>query len=122
MYFLNTNTNTYILAGITSFTNAAGCGLTGPQKFVTNEFISNLKLAFSIYFNSNIVLKSGFTRVSNYLSWISSQTFSSRVLLSNEVDESPVKVKPIDPMSDLNNMPKSYEVTIDVHQDNQTNN
>ena len=66
--------------------------------------------------------KSGFTRVSNYLSWISSQTFSSRVLLSNEVDESPIKVKPIDPMSDLNNMPKSYEVTIDVHQDNQTNN
>jgi hypothetical protein len=57
--------------------------------------------------------------VSNYLSWINSQTFSSRVLLNSEVNESPIKVKPSDPLSDPNNMPKSYEVTIE---DNQTRN
>jgi hypothetical protein len=73
---------------------------------------------FFVYFIKNIFFfkpKSGFTRVSNYLSWIDSHTFSSRVLLKTEVEATPLKVKQSDPLSYV---PK-YEVTIDVYQDNQ---
>jgi hypothetical protein len=68
-------------------------------------------------------LKSGFTRVSNYLSWINSQTFNSRIQLDAVVDNSPIKVNANDELTDLTNTGKSsYDVTVQVYQDNQTNN
>ena len=68
-----------------------------------------------------LYLKSGFTRVSNYLSWINSQTFSSRIQLDDVVDNSPLKLNANDELIDLANTRKSsYDVTVQVYQDNQT--
>jgi secreted trypsin-like serine protease len=60
LFYFDPSVNIYVLAGITSFTNSAGCGLAGAQ--------------------------SGFTRVSDYLSWINSQTLSKR-----SIEESPIQ-------------------------------
>ncbi len=64
-------------------------------------------------------LKSGFTRVSNYLSWIYSLTFSSRIQLDDVVDNTPIKVNAKDELIDFTNTRKSsHNVTVDVYQDN----
>jgi hypothetical protein len=34
LFYLNPSTNKYVLVGVSSFTSASGCGLTGPQKYV----------------------------------------------------------------------------------------
>jgi secreted trypsin-like serine protease len=34
LYYLEPSTNKYVLAGVISFTNSAGCGLSGAQKLV----------------------------------------------------------------------------------------
>jgi hypothetical protein len=44
------------------------------------------------------------------------------VLLNPELEESPIKVKLSDPLSDQYNMPKSYKVTVEIIQDNKTKN
>ncbi len=35
LFYLNSSTNKYVLVGVTSFGSSSGCGLTGPQKYVT---------------------------------------------------------------------------------------
>ena len=42
------------------------------------------------------------------------------MLLNPEWEESPIKVKLSDPLSDQYNMPKSYKVTVEIIQDNKT--
>jgi len=66
-----------------------------------------------------LYLKSGFTRVSNYLSWINSLTFNLRIQLDDVVDNTPIKVNASDELIDLTNTGKSsYDVTVQVYQDN----
>jgi hypothetical protein len=60
--------------------------------------------------------------VSNYLSWINSQTFSSRIQLDAAVENLPVKAKQNEPLINFTNTRKSYDVTAQVYQDNTTKN
>ncbi len=61
--------------------------------------------------------------MSNYLTWINSQTFNSRIQLDDVVDNSPIKVNANDELVDFTDTRKSsYDVTFQVYQDNQTNN
>ncbi len=57
--------------------------------------------------------------MSNYLSWINSLTFSSRIQLDDVIDNTPIKVNAKDELIDFTNIRKpSYDVTVDVYPDN----
>jgi len=63
LYYLDTAQNKYFIVGITSIRSSNGCGASGNQQ-------------------------QGFTRVSNYLSWINSYLFSSKQALLPEKPKS----------------------------------
>ena len=100
--------------GVTSFTGASGCGLTGPQKCVA-LLTCTLRIDCFKLFNFYNYKKSGFARVSNYLTWINTQSFSSKSIENVVDDVSPIKVRISDNLTRLNKTQAPNNATVQVN-------